>query len=73
MHRIFVLNRLALIAGILRLVSRESAFPAQTSRPAYPVHPVNPCFLSLLQNSAGKGFVGRERGWAIRGAGPPCA
>ena len=46
-----VLNRLALIAGILRLVSRESAFPAAASRPGNPVYPVHPCFLSFLLTS----------------------
>ena len=50
-YRIFVLNRLAPIAGILPLVSPESAFPAAASRPGNPVYPVHPCFLSFLLTS----------------------
>jgi len=48
MHRIIVIDRLAPISGIERVVSREWASRAATSRPDYPVHPVNPCFYVFL-------------------------
>ena len=45
MNRIFVIHRLDPIAGIEPIVSRESNSRATASRPDYPVHPVNPCFI----------------------------
>ena len=55
-----VLNRLAPIAGILRLVSRESAIPAPAPRPVNPVHPVHRCSIGRLPDQRDR-VLGADR------------